>query len=82
MHLSFDVDGIDPLEVFSTGTKVKGGLSYREACYICEELAQTGLLVGMDIVEVNPAIGTEQNVKDTAEVAVALAKSALGQKLW
>lgn len=39
IHLSFDVDAIDPLVVPSTGTKVKGGLTYREARHICEAIA-------------------------------------------
>jgi arginase len=82
IHLSYDVDGIDPNEVPSTGTTVKGGLSYREGRHICERVAETGRLVGLDIVEVNPALGTEADVKKTAEVAVDLAKSALGMRLW
>jgi len=75
------VDGMDPLVVASTGTRVKGGLTYREACFICEAVAETGLLVGVDIVEVNPAIGTREQVQETAQVAVGIIKSALGQHL-
>jgi len=82
IHLSYDVDGIDPLVVPSTGTTVKGGLTYREARHICESVAETGRLVGIDLVEVNPAIGSEKDVHETASVAVDIAKSALGQKLW
>jgi len=81
IHLSFDVDGIDPSEVPSTGTTVKGGLSYREARYLCESVSETGLLVAMDIVEVNPSLGTGEQAKQTAAVAVELARSAFGQKL-
>jgi len=81
VHLSFDVDGIDPTVVPSTGTRVKGGLTFREARHICESVYETGKLVSMDIVEVNPKIGTEQNVKDTAAISVELAKFALGSRL-
>jgi len=81
IHMSYDVDGIDPLVVPSTGTTVKGGLTYREGRHICEVVAETGRLVGIDIVEVNPAIGTEKDVRETASVAVDIAKSALGLKL-
>jgi len=82
IHLSYDVDGIDPLVVPSTGTTVRGGLTYREARHICEVVSETGCLVGLDVVEVNPTIGSEKDVRDTAEVAVDLVKSVLGTKLW
>jgi len=82
IHLSYDVDGIDPQVIPSTGTRVRGGLSYREARHICEAVSETGRLVSLDIVEVNPAIGTPKDVEETASVAVDLVKSALGRKLW
>lgn len=81
IHLSFDVDGMDPQFCPSTGTPVMGGLSFREACYICECVSDTGNLVGMDLVEVNPTLGTEEQKKLTVDVAVGLIKSALGQQL-
>lgn len=52
LHLSLDVDGIDPHFAPGTGTCARGGLTYREIHYICEELALTRRLVSMDIVEV------------------------------
>jgi len=81
IHLSFDVDGLDPSEVVCTGTAVKGGLSYRESRYLCQAIAQTGCLVSMDITEVNPSIGTKEDVKKTSAVAVDLARFAFGAKL-
>jgi arginase len=81
LHLSFDIDSMDPQYCPSTGTKVAGGLTYREANYICEVLAQTGRLVSMDITEFNPAIGTPEEVTQTAEVSIALARGALGLEL-
>eukprot|EP00743_Colponemidia_sp_Colp-15_P004680 GILK01005043.1.p1 GENE.GILK01005043.1~~GILK01005043.1.p1 ORF type:complete len:414 (-),score=84.77 GILK01005043.1:166-1407(-) len=56
MHLSFDIDSIDPMFAPGTGTKARGGLTYREAHYICEAVAATGLLGSMDLVEINPAL--------------------------
>lgn len=46
LHLSFDIDAVDPLYAPSTGTRVAGGLSYREAYYICEEMAHSGAYGG------------------------------------
>lgn len=50
IHLSFDVDALDPTVAPSTGTPVRGGLTFREGHYICEAIAETGLLVGLDIM--------------------------------
>lgn len=50
IHLSFDVDALDPTVAPSTGTPVRGGLSFREGHYICEAIAETGNLVSLDIV--------------------------------
>ncbi|CAD7934088.1 unnamed protein product [Amoebophrya sp. A120] len=58
IHLSFDIDGCDPSIAPGTGTCARGGLTYREAHYICEELALTRRLVSMDLVEINPVIDT------------------------
>ncbi|ODQ63167.1 Ureohydrolase [Nadsonia fulvescens var. elongata DSM 6958] len=82
IHLSFDVDAIDPIYAPSTGTPVRGGLTWREASYLCEAVAETGNLVAMDIVECNPHLGeTEIAVKDTIAVGITLAKCALGDVL-
>ena len=56
LHLTFDIDAIDPEVAPGTGTRARGGLTYRESHYICEALAATGRLVGMDIVEINPEL--------------------------
>lgn len=50
IHLSFDVDGLDPTVAPSTGTPVRGGLTFREGHYICEAIYETGLLVALDIM--------------------------------
>ncbi|KAI8092471.1 arginase [Halteromyces radiatus] len=81
IHLSFDVDALDPSVAPSTGTPVRGGLSFREGHYICEHLYETGLLVATDIVEVNPALEDEESAFRTVEVACSLARCCLGETL-
>jgi len=56
IHLSFDIDGIDPAFAPSTGTCAKGGLTWGESVYICEFLANTGCLCSMDLAEINTEI--------------------------
>ena len=57
---------------------VRGGLTYREGMYICEEVARTGCLSAMDLVEVNPELSNFREAKRTSEVAVEIIKHALG----
>merc|ERR1712070_76149 len=57
LHLSFDIDSVDPIYAPATGTRVMGGLSFREAHFMAETLAATGQLCSMDMMEVNPGIG-------------------------
>lgn len=59
VHLSFDVDALDPSVAPSTGTPVRGGLTFREGHYICEAIWETGLLCALDIMEVNPVLGDD-----------------------
>ncbi|KAI7858553.1 arginase [Circinella umbellata] len=81
IHLSFDVDALDPSVAPSTGTPVRGGLTFREGHYICEALAETGLLVSADIVEVNPDLVDEMAAFQTIQVACSLARCCLGESL-
>jgi len=78
IHVSFDVDVCDPAIAPGVGTPVKGGLDYREAHMVMEIIADSTLLVGLDIVEVNPVLDI-QNA--TAILGAELALSALGQKI-
>ncbi|XP_030256801.1 arginase-1 [Sparus aurata] len=81
IHLSFDIDAIDPSVTPATGTPVVGGLTYREGVYITEHLCQTGLLSGVDLVEVNPLRGqTEQDVQSTVSTAVDLLLGCFGRR--
>lgn len=76
--VSLDMDGCDPRIAPGVGTPVMGGLTYREAHLILEIISDSGRLLGMDIVEINPILD-ESNA--TARFAVELAESALGKKI-
>lgn len=78
IHLSVDMDGLDPELVPGVGTPVLGGLSYREAHLLCEMVAETGRLVSMDLVELNPILDVRNH---SAEVGAGLILSALGQRI-
>ncbi|KAG1452719.1 hypothetical protein G6F56_007744 [Rhizopus delemar] len=81
IHLSFDVDALDPSVAPSTGTPVRGGLTFREGHYICEAIAETGLLVAADIMEVNPSLADQDSVFQTVQVGCSLARCCLGETL-
>ncbi|KDR81726.1 hypothetical protein GALMADRAFT_239889 [Galerina marginata CBS 339.88] len=81
IHLSFDVDALDPSVAPSTGTPVRGGLTFREGHYICEAIYETGLLVALDMMEVNPSLADEASVQQTVAVGCSLLRSALGETL-
>lgn len=78
-HVSLDLDALDPSEAPGVGTPVLGGISYREAHLAMEMVCQSGKLLGMDLVEVNPILDA-RNV--TAELAVEFALSALGKRIF
>uniref|UniRef100_A0A182K929 Arginase n=1 Tax=Anopheles christyi TaxID=43041 RepID=A0A182K929_9DIPT len=78
LHVSYDIDSLDVLEAPSTGTSVRGGLTLREGIYIMEEAYGTGRLAAVDLVEVNPAIGTQEDVRRTVEAAIHLLVAACG----
>ena len=77
-HVSFDLDVLDPEVAPGTGTKVPGGMGYREAHYALELIAKTEKLVSAEFVEVNPLLDHENM---TAKATVALAGSLLGEWL-
>lgn len=81
IHLSFDVDGLDPSVAPATGTPVRGGLTFREGHYIMEAIHQTGSLVALDLMEVNPTLGNEDGMKETINIGCSLIRSALGEGL-
>jgi arginase len=79
IYLSFDMDAIDPQHAPGVGTPVPAGLTLREAHVACELIGETGKLVGMDMVEVNPILDVQNR---TAALAVEFVLSALGKRIW
>jgi arginase len=79
IYLSLDMDALDPRHAPGVGTPVSGGLTYREAHLACEVVAETGRLIGMDLVEVNPILDVQNQ---TAILAVEFIRSALGSRIW
>jgi arginase len=78
VHVSLDMDAVDPEVAPGVGTPVRGGLSYREAHLALELLAESGLARSLDVVEVNPILDREN---ETASLAVELVASALGARI-
>ena len=77
-HLSFDMDGIDPLYAPGVSTPVTGGISLREAHLALEMMADTGKLLSMEFVELNPMCDIEHK---TARLVVDFVQSALGKSI-
>lgn len=81
LHMSYDIDAVDPVVAPSTGTKVRGGLTWREAHYVAEAVAESNLLVGLDMVEVNPSLSPGAGAQNTVDMALLLISSALGNRI-
>lgn len=80
LHVSFDIDVLDPRIAGSTGTAVASGLSPDDAYIMADHVSATGRLRVMDLVEVNPLIGTEVMQKRTASVAAEVIASFLRRR--
>lgn len=78
LHVSLDMDFLDPDEAPGVGTPVKGGATYREAHAAMELLADTGAVRSMEVVEVNPILDSHNR---TADLAVELVASGLGKRI-
>jgi len=78
LHVSFDMDCIDPSFAPGTGTTVPGGITYREAHLAMEMVADSGKLAALDLMEVNPVLDAHNQ---TAILAVELLLSALGKRI-
>ncbi len=76
LHVSFDLDCLDPGDAPGVGTGVRGGPTYREMQLCMEMIADTGRLASLDVVEINPALDVRNR---TAEVAVELIESLFGK---
>ncbi|HKJ66077.1 MAG TPA: arginase, partial [Desulfopila sp.] len=78
IHLSLDMDAIDPREAPGVGTPSHGGLTYREAQLIMETICDSGKLLSVDVMEANPILDTRNR---TAQVAVSLLASLFGKSI-
>lgn len=78
VHLSFDLDALDPEIAPGVGTPVRGGLSYREAHLIMELINEADIITSLDVVEVNPILDARNG---TAELAVELVASLMGRQI-
>jgi len=78
LHVSFDLDGVDPQVAPGVGTPVRGGINYREAHLIMETLNEAGVMASLEVVEVNPIL---DNRNQSAEFAVELIQSGFGKKI-
>ncbi len=78
IHVSFDLDSVDPTYASGVGTPVPGGLTYREAHMIMEMIAARGALSSLEVAEVNPIL---DNMNSSAQLAAELVASAMGKRI-
>ncbi|HSO67069.1 MAG TPA: arginase, partial [Desulfatirhabdiaceae bacterium] len=78
IHVSFDVDSVDPLIAPGVGTPVSGGLTYREIHLLMETIAECGCMSSMDVAEVNPTL---DNRNTSAELAADIVASSMGMRI-
>lgn len=78
VHLSFDIDSLDPAEAPGTGTPIPGGVSYREAHLALEMMYESGLITSAEFVEVSPPLDSQ---KRTVRLAIGLIGSLLGEQI-
>ena len=78
IHMSFDLDGMDPSQVPGVGTAVRGGINWREANLLMEMLADTSTMTSLEITELNPILDDRNQ---SGRVAVDLITSAFGKRI-
>lgn len=81
LHLSYDIDAVDPMLAPATGTTVRGGLTYREAHYVAEAIAGSGNLSSAEIVELNPSLSDTEGAKETADLGLQIITSFMGKSI-
>ena len=81
IHLSYDIDAIDPGLAPATGTAVRGGLTFREAHFVAEAAAQSGLLASADLVELNPQLADPMGAMKTTELGLQIITSLMGKSI-
>lgn len=81
LHLSYDIDAIDPLHAPATGTAVRGGLTFREAHFVAEFVAQNGNLASADMVELNHTLSDGDGAKETVALGLQIVTSLMGKSI-
>jgi arginase len=81
LHLSYDIDAVDPVLAPATGTAVRGGLTFREAHYVAEAVAASGRLSSAEIVELNPMLSNETGAHDTIDLGLQIILSLMGKSI-
>ena len=81
LHLSYDIDAVDPVLAPATGTTVRGGLTFREAHFVAEAVAATGNLASAEIVELNPTLSDGEGANETVELGLQLVTSLMGKSI-
>jgi len=79
LHLSYDIDAVDPLHAPATGTAVRGGLTWREAHFVAESVVKSGALASAEIVEVNATLSDGQGASQTVELGHQIVNALLGE---
>ncbi|NOZ65702.1 MAG: arginase [Alphaproteobacteria bacterium] len=79
IHVSFDVDSLDPTIAPGVGTTIPGGLTYREAQLCMEMIHDSGRMISLDLMEINPALDFKNS---TAELAIELTVSLFGRQIF
>ena len=81
IHLSYDIDAVDPIHAPATGTAVRGGLTWREAHFVAEHVVKSGNLGSAEIVEVNATLSDGQGASVTVELGHQLVNALLGEAM-
>lgn len=81
IHVSWDIDAVDPIHAPATGTAVRGGLTYREAHFVAEAIAMSGALASVEMVELNPTLSDGTGSDETIELGLGLISSLMGKSI-
>ena len=81
IHLSWDIDAVDPIHAPATGTAVRGGLTYREAHFVAEAVASSGCLASVEMVELNPTLSDDGGSNETIELGLGIITSLMGKSI-
>ena len=81
LHLSYDIDAVDPSFAPATGTTVRGGLTFREAHFVAEMVAASGNLASAEIVELNPNLSDDSGADETVDLGLQIITSLMGKSI-